>query len=327
MYKLHLIFFILRKITFDYLPFRKSKKSLLIVIYHQVNNDTKLFYPSVPTSVFYKTCLFLKKHYELIHVNEIESYFNSNNRKPAAIITFDDGLHDIKANVVDFCTKNKIKISLNIDTEILETGKPQDFMRIYDVLNTTGFEGNYFDEGLMSEPIVIDRTKPYEVEVNFTQILTNLNVQDRRVFVNRFATYAGMSERDYTHVLTKEDIREFSKSPLIEFGSHSHTHPILSTIDQISLVQELQLSKQHLEALTSKPITIIAYPNGLSNENVRKTAISLGYTKLLHSNNTSNHIQNLEYDYDRINQYHTNFEVGIANMYGVLTLIKRLIKR
>jgi peptidoglycan/xylan/chitin deacetylase (PgdA/CDA1 family) len=312
---------------FDYLPFRKNKSSLLILIYHQVNDDSRLYYPPVPTDVFYKTCLFLKKYYTIIHVNEIEEYFKSKKRKPAAIITFDDGLNDIKTNVVDFITKNKIKISLNIDTEILETGKPQDFMRIYDILNTTGFESTYFDEELMSEPIVIDRAKPFEVEVNFTQILTCLNVQDRRVFVNRFATHAGMNENDYTHVLTKEDIIEYSKSPLIEFGSHSHTHPILPKIDQISLGKELQQSKQHLEALTSKPITIIAYPNGISNENVRETAITLGYDKLLHSNNTINTFQTKKYDFDRVNQYHADFEIGIANMYGILLRIKRLIKK
>ena len=96
MQKLHLIFYLLRKITFDYFPFRSNTKTLLVVIYHQVNDDSTLFYPAVPTSVFYKTCLFLKKHYSIIHVNEIEEYFKSNQNKPAAIITFDDGLNDIK---------------------------------------------------------------------------------------------------------------------------------------------------------------------------------------------------------------------------------------
>lgn len=327
MYKLSFLIYLLRKISFDYLPFRNKKNSLLIVIYHQVNDKKNTYYPSVPTPVFYKTCLFLKKYYSIIHVNEIEDYIKSKKKKPAAIITFDDGLRDIKDNVFDFVTKNNIKISINIDTEILETKKPQYFMRIYDILNTTNFEGEYFDNEFMLEPIHVSKSNPNQVEVEFTKILSSLSTIEKRTFIDRLALHVRMNDENYTKVLSVEDLEFFSKNPLIEFGSHSHSHPILTNIPQVDLELELKTSKLNLEKITGSPVTILAYPNGISNENVKTTALNLGYKFLLHSNNTINKIQNNTIDFDRINQYHTNFELGIANMFGILSRIKKIVAK
>ena len=67
-------------------------------MFHQVNNRQTNFYPSMPIDVFRNLCLFFKKHYEIIHISEVEEYFKQKNKKPAAVISFDDGNYDIFQN-------------------------------------------------------------------------------------------------------------------------------------------------------------------------------------------------------------------------------------
>ena len=95
------IFRLIRFLTLNYKPFRK-KNELLTVLFHQVNDNPFTFYPAVPTKVYQETCLFLAKHYEIIHFSEVEQYYQTNPTKPATIITFDDGtICDTKDEYID----------------------------------------------------------------------------------------------------------------------------------------------------------------------------------------------------------------------------------
>lgn len=45
-------------------------------------------------------------------------------------------------------------------------------------------------------------------------------------------------------------------------GGHTHSHPIIANLDDISLIEELSTNKQILETIIGKPIKLFAYPNG-----------------------------------------------------------------
>lgn len=61
-------------------------------------------------------------------------------------------------------------------------------------------------------------------------------------------------------ILTADQIREMSDSGLVEFASHTVTHPHLTSLDDAALDQELQESKRALEEITGKDVQVIAYP-------------------------------------------------------------------
>ena len=75
-------------------------------------------------------------NYAVIHLSGIDAHFSKSN-KPAAIISFDDGHYDILENAYPVLSSLKMPFNINIDTEILETGKAQDYVRVYDILNHT----------------------------------------------------------------------------------------------------------------------------------------------------------------------------------------------
>jgi peptidoglycan/xylan/chitin deacetylase (PgdA/CDA1 family) len=62
-------------------------------------------------------------------------------------------------------------------------------------------------------------------------------------------------------MMTWDEAREMAASG-IEFGAHTVSHPILSRVDGGVLEKEIQGSKQRIEEMTGKPVTLFAYPNG-----------------------------------------------------------------
>jgi peptidoglycan/xylan/chitin deacetylase (PgdA/CDA1 family) len=61
------------------------------------------------------------------------------------------------------------------------------------------------------------------------------------------------------------DVRTLARQGL-EFGSHTHTHPILTKVDLSTATEEIHCSIEHLtSAFGSKPLAF-AYPNGSSND-------------------------------------------------------------
>ena len=60
-------------------------------------------------------------------------------------------------------------------------------------------------------------------------------------------------------------------SDLFTVGSHTSTHPILTTLDQAELEDELHGSRNVLEEFLGKPVDLFCYPNGSQDRRVRDT--------------------------------------------------------
>jgi peptidoglycan/xylan/chitin deacetylase (PgdA/CDA1 family) len=71
-------------------------------------------------------------------------------------------------------------------------------------------------------------------------------------------------------------IKEMSDGGM-EFGSHSATHPYLTSSEPDALAWELEASKAALEEHTGKTITALAYPFGLYDDNVIAASQKAGF--------------------------------------------------
>jgi peptidoglycan/xylan/chitin deacetylase (PgdA/CDA1 family) len=63
-----------------------------------------------------------------------------------------------------------------------------------------------------------------------------------------------------------------------EIGSHTRSHPHLTSVDDASLARELGESKATIEAQLGRPCPSIAYPYGDVDERVSRAAAAHGYT-------------------------------------------------
>jgi len=77
-------------------------------------------------------------------------------------------------------------------------------------------------------------------------------------------------------VLSSAEIVEMAKSG-VSFGSHTHTHQILTTISMESVELELAQSKLAIEKLLGRPCTTLAYPNGDWSPEIAHIAGRVGF--------------------------------------------------
>lgn len=295
-------------------------------MFHQINNKNLNFYKSMPTNVFKELCLFIQKNYAVLLPSEVENHFKTSS-KPVAIISFDDGHYDIIQNVLPILKKLDLPFNVNIDTEIFKTKKPQDFIRVYDILNHCNII-EYFSKDFMKEPIEIDKSNSVKVEKAFTDILSKLSIQKRREFVEKMALDSKMSENNYSKMLSIDDVKLLSEYK-IEFGSHSYSHPILTNLTTKEIYFELTNSKKELEKITNQKVNILAYPNGVYNKEVENIAKGLGFKILLQTGNKINKINKKEdviESWKRINQYHQSLNGALAHIYGKTKILNVVLK-
>ena len=77
--------------------------------------------------------------------------------------------------------------------------------------------------------------------------------------------------------LNETQIKEMNGSGVVEFQSHTQYHEYLTRVDKEDVRRELGNSKKQIEKLTGDPVTVIAYPFGLYNDEVIEVARELGY--------------------------------------------------
>lgn len=76
--------------------------------------------------------------------------------------------------------------------------------------------------------------------------------------------------------MTAEQIASCS-GDLVRIGSHTRTHPILTTLDDAALREELAGSRAALEAIVGSPVTELAFPHGDYDDRVVRAAHGAGY--------------------------------------------------
>ena len=295
-------------------------------MFHKVNDLNSTYYPGVPIKTFEQLMQFVKQNFTVIHFKEIPDFTENKLKKPLLVITFDDGMDDIRMNVFDYMELNQLKYTINIDTKILIDGKPQYFIQIYDILNLNSKPVSYLDDRYMKHAIQISGEKPSLVESAFTNVLSRLKNHEKEDFIARMQQRFEVLQPNYTIVLTKEWIAAQKDNPLIEFGSHSHTHPVFSNLSNEEIIAEITESKEILENILHKKAVVFAYPNGIGNTQSDQLLRQFGYEYILYTQDKLNIKANNKF-YFRMNMYHASLERAILQMLGIISKIRTVKQR
>lgn len=90
--------------------------------------------------------------------------------------------------------------------------------------------------------------------------------------------------------LTCNELKELSNYSNVDIGSHTSSHPHLTTLNNKQITEELKSSKEFLEDLLLKEITLFAYPHGDYDQRVRDLVVEAGYKIARNSKFSSNNI-------------------------------------
>lgn len=108
--------------------------------------------------------------------------------------------------------------------------------------------------------------------------------------------YIITSQMGKSQRMTKDQIIELDKAGMI-IGSHSSTHPNLSTLSQDSAKTQINDSKSTLEQFLDHPIYDFCYPSGKYNDTLISLLKSAGYKTAV---TTQNGISNAQSDFFKL---------------------------
>ena len=80
----------------------------------------------------------------------------------------------------------------------------------------------------------------------------------------------------------EDDIRALAAAGHV-VGSHSHTHPVMTTLADAQIADEWRRSKAILEDVLAAPVTVLSVPNGFYSARVGRVAAEAGYRHIFTS--------------------------------------------
>jgi peptidoglycan/xylan/chitin deacetylase (PgdA/CDA1 family) len=190
----------------------------------------------------------------------------------SACVTFDDGYADNVTVALPILQRHGVPATFFVATGFIDGGR----MWNDSVIETVrGARGGTLDArciGLDEQDISTIGLRRQAIE-RLLAALKYLPPEERQRRVDRLAAEAS-SPLPSDLMMTAEQVRHLCASGM-EIGAHTVTHPILAQLGPERAEREIRDSKRRLEALTGRPVTVFAYPNGKPGRDYRREHVGM----------------------------------------------------
>jgi len=248
-----------------------------VLVYHGVVKDAlkNINARFISTKAFEAQLQYFKRHFQVVPLSEISSQTDS--KSPFRIaLTFDDGYLNNLKEVLPLLEKYEIPATFFITT-IHQGGYDYLWADLLDLYRYAGpssfyFEGQLFKkrqyEYVSKQGRLKDQLKNSGWELK--KALCDLILKDN--CFTHDPTYA-----PYLDLLNEDSIRALGQSAYVEIGSHGVYHNCLTKIDLKEAEWELKESKKYLEHIIQKEVNLMAYPDGMYNNELVAICDKIGY--------------------------------------------------
>ena len=247
---------------FPLLAWPVREQRLTILIYHRVLQGQDPLRPGeIDAKHFDRHMQFLAHHFNVLPLRDAARRLQSRELPGrACCITFDDGYADNLTVALPILEKYRLPATVFVATGYLDGGRMFNDSVIDAISISRKSELDLRSIGLSLYPLETIEQK----QIAIVAILEKLKFQApelRSASVEQLLDVAECGELSNDIMLTSLQVGELSRRG-VEIGGHTVAHTILTTLDDKTAEQEIHDGKQKLEALTGKPVTTFAYPNG-----------------------------------------------------------------
>lgn len=267
-----------------------KKNKVAILLFHRVLPVRDVMWDPIDPARFEFILRFLKKNYTVLPLLEILDSTPAYTKKPLAAVTFDDGYRDFIDYSVPIMDRLKIPSSMYIVTDCISNDKPTwTFEMDYLFFNTHKLQIHWsFDISFLPRRFrknkFANKKELIAFCLEFKQYIKIIAEENRKILIqDLFRSFNDVTVPGGL-MMNWNDVNQIINAG-IEVGSHTVTHPPLTTISKPDLERELQWSKSEYFKHTGKDPRVIAYPVGSCNEQVKKSATLAGYNYGLALNN------------------------------------------
>lgn len=237
----------------------------MVLMYHRVQSDPLL--GGISPEVFAQQLAYVKRCFRVVGINQLLEELIHDQLQPYSLaLTFDDGHSDFYSQAWPLLQRYQLPASLYVTTDFIDRRcwLWPDLLR-HQLLKTTRAEVHIQDLGrvpLGQEVIAQSWSRLGD------HCLT-LAPEQRSAFLRELGEALGVAQPQAPQApfcpVTWEQLREMHRQGL-DVGSHSVSHPILSSLPEADLRYELEHSRQRLLEELGEAPKGICYPNGMARD-------------------------------------------------------------
>ena len=265
-----------------------SKNQILNLMYHGVyeNNGDYFRAAHTPVSLFKKQIQYLRRHFDIISVEEAFEYYKKGKplKRQSVTITFDDGFKNNLETALPILEQYRAPAIFYLSGVCLEYMKIRTLWSL--LFNALYFFYPNADMSEFSATVANNSKKLFKylqgngvaTERFQDYILQNFDIADK----------LNNTPKEGWMLLSKDEVSEMLTSEFVTIGSHGERHLMLSELNNAELNYELTQSRKKLMEISGKTINTIAFPFGGYNAHVKKMASEAGYDMQLAVNYKNN---------------------------------------
>jgi peptidoglycan/xylan/chitin deacetylase (PgdA/CDA1 family) len=237
-----------------------SRGSLLVLMYHRVLTEPDPLLADEPDARTFAAHMdVVRDTCNVIGLGEaLERLRTRSLPARAACVTFDDGYANNFEVALPILAERKMPATVFVATQFIGGGRMWNDTIIEVVRRAQGaLDLRKFDLGQHLLDDIRSR------RIAFDTILSKLKYfeyADRLRTAQEIAEIAGADLPE--NLMMSEDMIRKLHAHGVEIGAHTHSHPILTRLDDDQARREIVQSKQILESVIGAPVTTFAYPNG-----------------------------------------------------------------
>jgi peptidoglycan/xylan/chitin deacetylase (PgdA/CDA1 family) len=266
---------------------RRLRGRTCILMYHRVlrADQVATIGPQpgmyVTTDTFAEHLRFLADQFRVLPLSvvlEAWRHGSWNSREPQCVITFDDGWIDTYEHAFPLLQRYRLPATVFLPTAFVGTNEcfwPDVLLHVFRSLDRfgRGDEREELRHELGARP---RHGAPFgEATDDLIERCKELPVDRRRSLLQRFSRLTAPRAAS-PQVVDWPAVEVMSRHGM-SFGSHTHTHPILTQLSDTEVSEELSVSLRALSRPTINAIPVLSYPNGSCNSRIAAIARQCGY--------------------------------------------------
>jgi len=236
-------------------------RSISILIYHRVVAEPDALLPDLPSAdEFDRQLAAVDRWFTVLPLREAAAKLRDGTLPVrSACITFDDGYADNASVALPVLRRRGVPATFFVSTSFIDGGRMWNDSVIETIRAKKGDVLDARTIGLGSLDISSTQSRRDAID----RVLSGLKYLPQEERQKRVETLAAEASRPLPSdlMMTSEQVRSLHASSM-EIGAHTVTHPILARLDRDRASSEIRESRRRLEAITGKPVTLFAYPNG-----------------------------------------------------------------
>lgn len=236
----------------DYIP---------ILSLHRVSPQPNHFWPPLTPALFNDLLGFLKKHFDIVTLHEIEKH---KGQKPKLVLSFDDGYYDFIEYAMPILRKHGITVNHNIIPSQLSGERPLWNIALYDFLQAapvsllkeirfTGFDASHF----IGKP-------DYKIRLGLqaSKMLKKLSYTERDNIIHHLEQTVFSQCQPYpeTRMIRLHEMHDLLAHH--EIGVHSYSHNNMGNESMAYFIEDFKKCQAFFNTHPFPALDIYAFPNG-----------------------------------------------------------------